>query len=142
MRTARDFDDGDIETGTRKVLDASIAHLAGRVRSRLTQARHAALDELRRRGSRGWRSPARLSRVLVPVAAIAAVAVVAVLVSRQPPAGVSQQLTASTVESAPSATVDEGGSAAMLAAATSDDIAFVLGEDPFEAAFGAEEPRT
>lgn len=71
----------DFETHSRATLDASIARLDGRVRSRLTQARHAALDELAQRRSsvalrwQQWLRP----RVLGPAGAVAAVAIVAVV---------------------------------------------------------------
>lgn len=132
--------DGDIERSTRLALEASVAHLDARVRSRLTQARHAALDELRRRPSRGW-----LSRAFVPAAALGASAVVAILLWSQRPDVASPPLATATPEQgvpAPAIAAPEEGEApaAMLAAATSDDIAFVLGEDPFDAAFAVEEP--
>jgi hypothetical protein len=59
------------ENRTREVLEESAARLDGRTRSRLTQARHAALGQERR--TRAW------WRVYVPAGAAAAVAVLAVV---------------------------------------------------------------
>jgi hypothetical protein len=76
------------EKRTREVLDESTARLDGRALSRLTQARHAALDQVREPGRGAWRS-------FVPAGAAAAVAVVAVVMwSRNP--GVDAVLAAST----------------------------------------------
>jgi hypothetical protein len=62
----------DFEKRTREVLEESTARLDGRTSSRLTQARHAALDSLQR--------PARLRwRLFIPAGAAAAAAVLAVL---------------------------------------------------------------
>jgi hypothetical protein len=60
------------EKRTREVLDESAARLDGRTLSRLTQARHAALDQLQRPSRHWWRS-------YVPAGAAAAVAVLAVV---------------------------------------------------------------
>jgi hypothetical protein len=62
----------EFETRTRELLDESAARLDGRTLSRLTQARHAALDRLERPARSGW-------RMFVPAGA-AALAVLAVLV--------------------------------------------------------------
>lgn len=43
------------EERTRAAFDASVEALDGRTRSKLTQARHAAAEELRRRGAQPWR---------------------------------------------------------------------------------------
>jgi hypothetical protein len=64
---------GEFEKRTRELLDESVSRLDGRTQSRLTQARHAALDRLERPARFGWRT-------LVPAGAAAAVAVLAVLV--------------------------------------------------------------
>jgi hypothetical protein len=69
------------EKRTRELLDESAARLDGRTRSRLTQARHAALDRLERPPRLGW-------RVLVPAGAAAAVAMLAVLMWRPDAPGV------------------------------------------------------
>jgi hypothetical protein len=62
----------DFEQRTRAVLEESSARLDGRTLSRLTQARHAALDSLQR--------PARRRlRLFVPAGAAAAAAVLAVV---------------------------------------------------------------
>jgi hypothetical protein len=61
------------ERRTRELLNASAAALDGRVRSKLTQARFAAVEEARRgRGSFVWRS-------WVPVGSLAGAAVLALL---------------------------------------------------------------
>jgi hypothetical protein len=77
----------EFENRTREVLEESAGRLDGRMRSRLTQARHAALDELADPARNWWRS-------YVPAGAAAAVAVLAVImwpgpVDRPPTAGAS-----------------------------------------------------
>jgi anti-sigma-K factor RskA len=67
------------EKRTQEVLDESTSRLDGRTLSRLTQARHAALDQLQRRTSFWW-------RVYVPAGAAAAVAVLAVVLRSGNPA--------------------------------------------------------
>jgi hypothetical protein len=64
-------DPTDFEKRTREVLEESNARLDGRTRSRLTQARHAALAQLERPARHWWRA-------YVPAGAAAAVAVLAV----------------------------------------------------------------
>lgn len=61
------------EKRTNEVLEESTARLDGRTRSRLTQARHAALGQLERPARQAW------WRVYVPAGAAAAIAVLAVL---------------------------------------------------------------
>ena len=56
----------DFESRTRAMFDASIERLDGRTRSKLTQARHAALEELRQQRRRPWR------RAWVPLSGITA----------------------------------------------------------------------
>jgi hypothetical protein len=70
----------EFEHRTRATLDESVARLDGRVRSGLTQARHAALEELaaQRSGRAGWRAWLQL-RTLAPAGAVAAAALVAVV---------------------------------------------------------------
>ena len=71
----------EFEERSRATFDDSVGRIDGRVRSRLTQARHAALDELatrQRQPAQGWRSAFSL-RTLVPAGGMAAVALVAVL---------------------------------------------------------------
>jgi hypothetical protein len=65
-------DSSDFEKRTREVLEESAGRLDGRTRSRLTQARHAALAELAQPARNWWRS-------YVPAGAAAAVAVLAVV---------------------------------------------------------------
>jgi hypothetical protein len=62
----------EFEKRTREVLEESAGHLDGRTRSRLTQARHAALEQLSHPARNWWRS-------YVPAGAAAAVAVLAVV---------------------------------------------------------------
>jgi hypothetical protein len=62
----------DFEKRTRQVLEDSVSRLDGRTRSRLTQARHAALAQLEKPTRQWWRA-------YVPAGAVAAAAVVAVL---------------------------------------------------------------
>lgn len=65
------------EKRTREVLEESTSRLDGRTLSRLTQARHAALDQLQRPARAGW-------RMLVPAGAAAATVLAVVLVVKQP----------------------------------------------------------
>lgn len=62
----------DFESRTRSMFDASIERLDGRTRSKLTQARHAAVEELRQQRRRPWR------RAWVPLSGITAAAVLAI----------------------------------------------------------------
>lgn len=70
----------EFEDRTRATLDASVERLDGHVRSRLTQARHAALEELaaRRSGRASWLGWLQL-RTLAPAGAVAAAALVAIV---------------------------------------------------------------
>ena len=70
-------DPTDFEKRTREVLDESAGRLDGRTRSRLTQARHAALAQLEQPARHWWRS-------YVPAGAAAAVAVLAVVLWEGP----------------------------------------------------------
>jgi hypothetical protein len=63
----------DFEKRTREVLDDSAGRIDGRTRSRLTQARHAALAQLEQPARHWWRA-------YVPAGAAAAVAVLAVVI--------------------------------------------------------------
>lgn len=62
----------DLEKRTQEVLEESVSRLDGRTRSRLTQARHAALAQLEKPARQWWRS-------YVPAGAAAAAAVLAVM---------------------------------------------------------------
>jgi anti-sigma-K factor RskA len=62
----------EFEKRTREVLEESAGRLDGRTRSRLTRARHAALEQLAHPARNWWRS-------YVPAGAAAAVAVLAVV---------------------------------------------------------------
>src|SRR5262245_6750577 len=81
----------EFENRTREVLDESASRLDGRTRSRLTQARHAALAELGHPARHWWRS-------YVPAGAAAAVAVLAVVLWSVPMNPVKAPLTANAVE--------------------------------------------
>ena len=82
----------EFEKRTQEVLDESAGRLDGRTRSRLTQARHAALAQLAQPERHWWRA-------YVPAGAAAAVAVLAVVIwSGQPPGTSSTPLAASPVE--------------------------------------------
>jgi len=70
-------DPTDFEKRTQEVLEESVARLDGRTRSRLTQARHAALAQLEQPARHWWRS-------YVPAGAAAAVAVLAVVMWSNP----------------------------------------------------------
>ncbi len=81
----------DFEKRTREVLEESTSRLDGRTLSRLTQARHAALEQVQRPVRPRWRA-------FVPAGAAAAVAVLAVVmwagqpgVRRARPIGASQR---------------------------------------------------
>jgi len=106
----------DIELRAREALEASVEHLDAHVRSRLTQARHAALDELQRRA----RGPAWL---IAPAAGLAAAAFMAVVLWAP--------------WSAPQAPPN-GTSLAALVASPGDELDFLLGEDLYAVVF--EEP--
>jgi hypothetical protein len=74
---------GDFERRTKRVFDDSVAALDAATRSRLTQARHRALEERILQRDGGWRS------ALLPAGAVAATALVAWLaIWQSPPANV------------------------------------------------------
>lgn len=69
-------DDRNFEQNARALLDESVTRASGRVRSRLNQARHAALSEIataRRRAF--WRMPS----IMAPAGGVLAAAVLAVV---------------------------------------------------------------
>lgn len=68
MNTDRDF-----EEHTKRLFDESVAALDGETRSKLTQARYRALEELKPRRQAKW------ARALVPVGAAAVVATLTVM---------------------------------------------------------------
>jgi anti-sigma-K factor RskA len=81
----------EFENRTKEVLDESAGRLDGRTRSRLTQARHAALAQLENPARNWWRS-------YVPAGAAAAVAVLAVVIWSGPVGPGKTPLTANSVE--------------------------------------------
>jgi len=129
----------DFESRTRAVLEASVLHLDGRVRSRLTRARHAALNEVQRAHRR--RAP---WWPLVPVATVSAAAVIAIVLWSQRPAGVAPQMNVPTaqvpMEQTSTSQEAQGveGPAPQFASTSGDEIDFLLGEDLFADALQAE----
>src|SRR3954468_16236721 len=82
----------EFEQRTQQVLEESVARLDGRTRSRLTQARHAALAQLAQPARHWWRA-------YLPAGAAAAVAVLAGVVwSPRPPGTSSVPLAANPVD--------------------------------------------
>jgi ferric-dicitrate binding protein FerR (iron transport regulator) len=74
---------GDFERNARTVLEASVSRIDARTRSRLNQARHAALEAARRPRRAWWRSLA-----LMPAAgAVAAALLMAVVLWHHQPGG-------------------------------------------------------
>jgi hypothetical protein len=79
--TVNDEELDDFEKRTRALLEESVKRIDGRMRSRLNQARHAALAELERpRRTHLWRSFG-----LAPAAGVAAAVVLAVVLWAQRP---------------------------------------------------------
>ncbi len=70
-----DNEDRNVEHRAQALLGESVTRISGSVRSRLNQARHAALAEIDTRRRPFWRMPS----VLGPAGGVAAAAVVAVL---------------------------------------------------------------
>lgn len=90
MSTPQEDGATGLERRTRALLEQSAANLDGRARSRLTQARHAALDERRRsRARRAWLSWA-------PAGAVAAAVLGVLLYVRQGPVGQGPALLSAT----------------------------------------------
>jgi hypothetical protein len=85
---------GDFERNARAVLEHSVARIDGRTRSRLNQARHAALAAASARRPAWWRSFA-----LMPAAgAVAAAVLVSVMLWHREPAKEPPTLEAQRVE--------------------------------------------
>jgi hypothetical protein len=72
---ANDNRDSQFEQHAQRLLDESVTRVSGTVRSRLNQARHAALAELDTRRRSFWRMPS----IVAPAGGVAAAAVLAVL---------------------------------------------------------------
>lgn len=118
---------GEFERQSRAALEGSLEHLDARVRSRLTQARHAALDELGRASRQGawWREASGHRawwRQTVPVAAFGAAAMLALSFWTLRPDGAGVPAT----------------SLQGIVVADGEDLDFVLGEDLFDAALFAD----
>ncbi|MGE0583361.1 MAG: hypothetical protein AB7P31_14660 [Steroidobacteraceae bacterium] len=121
----------DFETRSRAALEASVGQLDGRVRSRLTRARHAALDELQRahrRRAAWW--------PLLPVATFGAAAVLAIALWTRQPESVAPRLGAPVAQA--TSALDPQGAGPRLASLSSDEVDFLLGEDIFDAALRVE----
>ena len=73
-----DNNSSDLEQRTKRAFDHSVAALDAPTRSRLTQARHRAIEELASQRARAWHSS------LLPAGAVAATALLAVLLVWQP----------------------------------------------------------
>jgi hypothetical protein len=71
-------DCGALEERTRALFEHSVADLDARTRSRLTQARYAALEELR------WRRPRPARWLLAPSGGLLAAAILAVFLGGRP----------------------------------------------------------
>jgi hypothetical protein len=99
----QDPDVTDLEIKARDAYRDSLAGIDGATRSRLTQARHRALEELPKRRSTGWR--------WVPAGVAAAAAVVTVLLVVSPGSGLDERV---VIVEAP------------------DDLEILLGEDELE----------
>jgi hypothetical protein len=69
------------EERARELFAASVERLDGRTRSKLTQARHAAAEELRKQHAQPWR---RLSHAWLPLSGAAAATVLAVWMTISP----------------------------------------------------------
>lgn len=74
-----EVDNGDFERSTKRLFDDSVASLDGATRSRLTQARHRALEERKSARGAGWRGS------LLPAGTLAATALIAWLTVWQRP---------------------------------------------------------
>jgi hypothetical protein len=80
----------DLEVRAQSLLQASAEQLDGATRSRLTQARHAALDAIKQRQGKSW-------FWLLPTTAAAATAIAAVLMNRPTPAPQVEQVATTAV---------------------------------------------
>lgn len=78
----------DFERNARALLEGSLARIDGRTRSRLNQARHAALEAALARRQRWWRS----FTVMPAAGATAAALLVAVMLWHREPSGVESPL--------------------------------------------------
>lgn len=81
----------DFEKRTRELLEESAARLDGRTLSRLTQARHASLEQAQRPARARW-------NLFVPAGAAAAAAVLAVFMWVGRPAAINEPATAEDID--------------------------------------------
>jgi hypothetical protein len=72
-------DDSDLERRVRALLDESAGTVSGHVRSRLTRARYAAVEEAARTRTSFWRQFLSSSRGFLPAGTVAAAVLVAML---------------------------------------------------------------
>jgi hypothetical protein len=96
-------DDSSFERRIRAVLDDSAASVPGHVRSRLTRARYAAVEEATRARSSFWRQFLTSSRGFLPAGTVAAAVLVAMLllsdrIGRTPVPGHEQPSTFEEIE--------------------------------------------
>ncbi|HEX5047411.1 MAG TPA: hypothetical protein VFX89_09845 [Gammaproteobacteria bacterium] len=78
----------DLERRTKRAFDDSVGAIDAATRSKLTQARHRALQELERKRRSSWWLIPKIKSPLAPVGALAAVALAALLLvwrSEPPP---------------------------------------------------------
>jgi len=71
--------DGEFERRARALLDDSAGRVSGHVRSRLTRARYAAVEEAQRTRASFWRQFVSSSRGFLPAGTVAAAVLVAML---------------------------------------------------------------
>ncbi len=77
--TSEPGDDSNLERRLRALLDESAGTASGHVRSRLTRARYAALEEAARTRTSFWRQFLTSSRGFLPAGTVAAAVLVAML---------------------------------------------------------------
>jgi hypothetical protein len=96
-------DDSSFERRVRTLLDDSVGGVSGHVRSRLTRARYAAVEEAARTRTSFWRQFLTSSRGFLPAGTIAAAVLVAMLLlsdrlGRTPAPGQQQPSTFEEIE--------------------------------------------
>lgn len=96
-------DESNFERRVRALLDESADRVPGHVRSRLTRARHAAIEEAERTRASFWRQFLTSSRGFLPAGTVAAAVLVAMLLlsdrlGRTPAPGLQQPSTFEEIE--------------------------------------------